>query len=98
MNFAVHSVMYSYYLAPSAGLRGFVRPLAPLITLAQIAQMVVGLAVTATVARRHAADPRSCHTVAANWKLAFGMCDADRPAPAARARAPRARSPSLPRP
>lgn len=43
MNFVVHSVMYSYYFMCSCGLRKLVRPIAPLITILQIAQMVAGL-------------------------------------------------------
>lgn len=35
--------------------------------------MVGGLVVTLTVASHHTADPASCDTVPANWKLALGM-------------------------
>ncbi|EPY34300.1 fatty acid elongase [Strigomonas culicis] len=45
MNYCVHAVMYSYYLCCSLGLRRLVRPLAPLITGAQLLQMLVGTAV-----------------------------------------------------
>ncbi|EPY29805.1 fatty acid elongase [Angomonas deanei] len=42
MNYFVHSIMYSYYLMCTLGLRKYVRPFAPLITFLQIAQMVAG--------------------------------------------------------
>jgi len=50
MNFAVHALMYSYYAARAAGLR-VPRPLAALITGAQLGQMAMGLAVSALVYR-----------------------------------------------
>ncbi|CAG05092.1 unnamed protein product [Tetraodon nigroviridis] len=50
MNYAVHALMYSYYAARAAGLR-VPRPFAVLITSAQIAQMSMGLAVSALVYR-----------------------------------------------
>jgi elongation of very long chain fatty acids protein 6 len=45
MNYAVHSVMYMYYFLCALGLRRLIRPIAPLITGAQLLQMVVGTAV-----------------------------------------------------
>ncbi|KAG5509730.1 hypothetical protein GH5_05593 [Leishmania sp. Ghana 2012 LV757] len=42
MNYAVHSIMYFYYFLCSLGLRKVIRPIAPLITGAQLLQMVVG--------------------------------------------------------
>lgn len=45
MNYAVHSVMYLYYFMCALGLRKVVRPIAPLITGAQLLQMVVGTVV-----------------------------------------------------
>ncbi|CAL8297809.1 unnamed protein product [Merluccius merluccius] len=50
MNFSVHALMYSYYAARAAGLR-VPRPLAVLITSAQIGQMAMGVAVSALVYR-----------------------------------------------
>ena len=50
MNFSVHALMYSYYAARAAGLR-VPRPLAVLITSAQISQMAMGVAVSALVYR-----------------------------------------------
>ncbi|XP_005794848.1 elongation of very long chain fatty acids protein 6-like [Xiphophorus maculatus] len=48
MNYMVHSIMYTYYAARAAGLR-VPRPLAMIITTAQILQMVMGLAVLGLV-------------------------------------------------
>lgn len=53
MNFAVHAVMYSYYFISIIGYRAVAKPLAPLITTAQIVQMVGGTLVTVTAARTH---------------------------------------------
>ncbi|XP_069016157.1 very long chain fatty acid elongase 6-like [Embiotoca jacksoni] len=53
MNYAVHSLMYTYYAARAAGLR-VPRPFAMIITATQILQMVMGLAVVGLVYRwRH---------------------------------------------
>ena len=45
MNYFIHSVMYSYYFLMCTPLRRFVRPIAPLITSLQIAQMFFGIAI-----------------------------------------------------
>ncbi|XP_061823371.1 very long chain fatty acid elongase 6-like [Nerophis lumbriciformis] len=45
VNYTVHALMYSYYTARAAGLR-VPRALAMVVTIAQLLQMVVGLAVT----------------------------------------------------
>lgn len=42
MNFSVHAIMYFYYFICACGYGKLVRPVAPLITFMQIAQMVVG--------------------------------------------------------
>ncbi|KAG5505121.1 hypothetical protein JIQ42_04308 [Leishmania sp. Namibia] len=42
MNYGVHSVMYLYYFVAACGYGKYVRPVAPIITFLQIAQMVVG--------------------------------------------------------
>ncbi|XP_053733988.1 elongation of very long chain fatty acids protein 6-like [Synchiropus splendidus] len=48
MNYAVHSLMYTYYAFRAAGIR-LPRPCAMIITLTQILQMVMGLTVLALV-------------------------------------------------
>ncbi|KAK1794176.1 hypothetical protein P4O66_011071 [Electrophorus voltai] len=48
MNYAIHSLMYSYYTARAAGLR-LPRPCAMLVTAAQILQMAIGLTVLVLV-------------------------------------------------
>ncbi|KAK7199643.1 GNS1/SUR4 family [Novymonas esmeraldas] len=45
MNYVVHSVMYSYYLACSCGLKRVVAPVAPFITVLQLSQMLFGYAI-----------------------------------------------------
>ncbi|KAA0717870.1 Elongation of very long chain fatty acids protein 6 [Triplophysa tibetana] len=50
MNYTVHALMYSYYAARAAGLR-VPKPCAIIITSSQIAQMAMGLAVSALVYR-----------------------------------------------
>ena len=42
MNFAVHSIMYTYYFAMAARLNWLAVPFAPLITTTQILQMAIG--------------------------------------------------------
>ncbi|KAK7197488.1 fatty acid elongase [Novymonas esmeraldas] len=42
MNFSVHAIMYFYYFVAACGYGKLVRPIAPVITFLQIAQMVVG--------------------------------------------------------
>ena len=46
MNYFVHSIMYLYYFLTAIGARALVKPIAPLITSLQIAQMVMGMVVT----------------------------------------------------
>lgn len=50
MNYTVHALMYSYYAARAAGVR-VPKPCAIVITCTQIAQMAMGLAVSALVYR-----------------------------------------------
>ena len=45
MNYTIHSIMYTYYFLMCTPLRRFVRPIAPLITSLQIAQMFAGIAI-----------------------------------------------------
>lgn len=46
MNICVHSVMYMYFALCACGIKKVLRPIAPLITALQIAQMVGGSALT----------------------------------------------------
>ena len=61
MNFFVHSVMYSYYFMMSlpGPTRMIAKPFAPLITILQIAQMVMGLVIVVAV-HISKAEPQGC--------------------------------------
>jgi len=73
MNYAVHTVMYSYYFAMVfARTRPFAKAAAPFITCAQIAQMAVGSAVTARSGFLKARD-QTCQVDPANVKLGLAM-------------------------
>ena len=73
MNYAVHTVMYSYYFAMVfARTRPFAKTAAPFITCAQIAQMAVGSAVTARSGFLKARD-QTCQVDPANVKLGLAM-------------------------
>lgn len=63
MNYGVHSIMYSYYAARAAGIR-VPRPVAMVITTAQILQMAMGLVVLMSV--RHWMDARRCPSTMGN--------------------------------
>ncbi|CAE8617201.1 unnamed protein product [Polarella glacialis] len=75
MNFAVHSIMYVYYAAMAAHYgRALYTAIAPLITTLQILQMVGGMVVTVTGARRYVmGGATACATDAANYKLGLAM-------------------------
>mmetsp|Transcript_41478 Transcript_41478/g.111002 ORF Transcript_41478/g.111002 Transcript_41478/m.111002 type:complete len:118 (+) Transcript_41478:645-998(+) len=53
MNYAVHSVMYTYYFAMAAKLQWLAVPFAPLITTVQILQMAAGSYITFKSASIH---------------------------------------------
>ena len=73
MNYAVHTVMYSYYFAMVfARTRPLAKAAAPFITCAQIAQMAVGSAVTARSGFLKAKD-HTCQVDPANVKLGLAM-------------------------
>ncbi|EPY29410.1 fatty acid elongase [Strigomonas culicis] len=80
MNYFVHSIMYFYYFICSCGGRRYVRPIAPLITFLQIAQMVVGgfyefSAFYYVFGKRYTAADRlqGCKTDPTNARLGFFM-------------------------
>ena len=59
MNYAVHAVMYGYYMLMALALKpAWLPPV--VVTLLQLAQMVVGVAVQAAAMRAHARDPAGC--------------------------------------
>ncbi|CAE8666492.1 unnamed protein product [Polarella glacialis] len=75
MNFSVHSIMYTYYAAMAGQWgRSLYTTFAPLITTLQILQMVGGMVVCVTAARRHmAGGAQVCAVDAANYKLGLAM-------------------------
>ena len=72
MNFGVHMIMYSYYFAMACRLRRVASMIAPIITVLQIAQMVVGSVVTVYSASLHASGYK-CKVDQANYKLGLAM-------------------------
>jgi elongation of very long chain fatty acids protein 6 len=74
MNYAVHSIMYTYYFAMAARLTWLAVPFAPLITTSQILQMAVGSAVTfASASTHHRHGASACKVDPANYKLGLAM-------------------------
>jgi elongation of very long chain fatty acids protein 6 len=75
INYSVHAFMYLYYFLSISGgrLRTYARPLAPFITTVQLAQMVVGTAVTLEAARLKRAAPDRCSVDAVNSRLGLAM-------------------------
>lgn len=72
MNYAVHTVMYSYYAATQTSLRKKVKPFAIYITLAQLLQMVMGIFVTVK-AVFYQANGTECHVNKTNSILGLTM-------------------------
>jgi elongation of very long chain fatty acids protein 6 len=74
MNYAVHSIMYTYYFAMAARLTWLAVPFAPLITSSQILQMAVGSVVTfASASTHHYHGASACKVDPANYKLGLAM-------------------------
>ena len=74
MNYAVHSIMYTYYFAMAARLTWLAVPFAPLITTTQILQMAVGSYVTFASASEHwHRGDAACQVDPANYKLGLAM-------------------------
>nr|CCC91522.1 unnamed protein product [Trypanosoma congolense IL3000] len=74
MNYSVHSIMYLYFALAALGYKQVVRPLAPYITLMQIAQMVMGCYVTAfALLELHGEGGRGCGASPANMRMQLAM-------------------------
>merc|ERR1719221_1551318 len=72
MNYSVHSVMYGYFALMSTQYRKYITPYAILITLAQLAQMLVGMFVTIKAAMYQDAGIE-CHVNKTNSVLGLTM-------------------------
>jgi elongation of very long chain fatty acids protein 6 len=70
MNYFVHAIMYTYYFCMNFSniTRQIVRPFAQLITLLQLAQMAVGLYITAKTQLYLDGQTKNCN---ANWHVNF---------------------------
>jgi len=85
MNYSVHSIMYMYYFLTNLGYYKMLKPIAPLITMVQILQMVGGLYVLTMIAIEQTqavpqaneswkeAALRTCNVDPANWKMGLLM-------------------------
>ncbi|CAI5448016.1 unnamed protein product [Caenorhabditis angaria] len=71
MNYGVHAVMYSYYALRARGIR-LPKPLAMVITILQIAQMVMGVLIGGFVYRLKSAG-EACQQTWENLFLCFGI-------------------------
>ena len=72
MNFSVHSIMYFYYFLSISGYKALSKPMAPLITTIQLAQMIVGTLVMLNV-RRTIKSGAECFVINSNYKLGLAM-------------------------
>merc|ERR1712054_658200 len=72
MNYSVHSVMYGYFAIMSTKYRKYVTPYAIFITLAQLAQMLVGMFVTIKAVMYQNAG-LECHVNKTNSVLGLSM-------------------------
>jgi len=72
MNYSVHSVMYGYFAIMSTKYRKMVTPYAIFITLAQLAQMLVGMFVTIKAVMYQNAG-LECHVNKTNSVLGLTM-------------------------
>ncbi|KEG06196.1 fatty acid elongase [Trypanosoma grayi] len=73
MNYCVHSIMYFYYFVCACGLRKIIRPIAPLITMLQILQMVVGTFIALYTCIQRLTHPRGCDTNDTSIRLGLMM-------------------------
>merc|ERR1711897_76290 len=72
MNYSVHSVMYGYFALMTTQYRKYITPYAILITLAQLAQMLVGMFVTIK-AVMYQDEGLECHVNKTNSILGLAM-------------------------
>merc|ERR1712039_1142606 len=72
MNYSVHSVMYGYFALMTTQYRKYITPYAILITLAQLAQMLVGMFVTIK-AVMYRDEGLECHVNKTNSILGLAM-------------------------
>merc|ERR1711979_104697 len=72
MNYSVHSVMYGYFALMSTKYRKYITPYAIFITLAQLAQMLVGMFVTIKAVMYQNAG-LECHVNKTNSVLGLAM-------------------------
>merc|ERR1712176_182611 len=72
MNYSVHSVMYGYFALMSTKYRKYITPYAIFITLAQLAQMLVGMFVTIKAVLYQDAG-LECHVNKTNSVLGLAM-------------------------
>ncbi|KAK7197490.1 fatty acid elongase [Novymonas esmeraldas] len=73
MNYGVHSVMYLYFFICACGYRKYVRPIAPVITFLQIAQMVVGMVVEAVTLYHMYISGKGCQSNTTNARVGLMM-------------------------
>ncbi|EPY20139.1 beta-ketoacyl-CoA synthase [Strigomonas culicis] len=73
MNYFVHSIMYFYYFVAACGYTRQLRPIAPLITVLQIAQMVVGGFAEVYSLYHLYVSGRGCEVNSCNARLGFLM-------------------------
>ena len=71
MNYSVHTAMYTYYALKAIGIR-IPKPVSIIITLSQLAQMVVGCTVT-ILAYHYKQDGRHCETSYRNIWFAWAI-------------------------
>merc|ERR1719499_1195490 len=72
MNYSVHSVMYGYFALMATRYRKFITPYAIFITMAQLAQMLVGMFVTIKAAM-YQDEGLECHVNKTNSILGLTM-------------------------
>lgn len=62
INFSVHAFMYTYYFLASINVRSILKPIAPWITIAQIVQMIIGVAYMSYAIYHDLVSGKGCDT------------------------------------